>query len=549
MNFFSFKKSIAPLSLFLLLISLAYNSYSYLDPDFGWHLKVGENIAAAGKIPSLNLYNFTMEGKSWIDHEWLSNFLLYETYSNFGYGSVSFIFILIIILSLILLHRFCLKHFIKTDNGIYPLLILEILGISASLPHLGVRIQEITFLFLIILILLIHTYTTSKNFLLLIILPPFFYIWACLHAGFLIGLFVIIIWIITQLLSPIIEKIKYLSFIDFKKIADKKQIFLLFIFFTFSVWATFFTPYKTDLYTFIFDYKNIYYMTQISEWLPQYSFPYLYKQIFYIILAFFAILTCILFNNTKEIQNKKNDLLFPNISLWNLILFVVFLFLAIKSRRHFPLFFIVSLPIMSSFFSIFLKKIEQSFVKNKASFIIPKIFTLIMFSLFSIIILLSFLNLPILKINKDPFKYYCDLYPCEAISFLKNNPQYDNEKIFNYYAWGGYMIWEFPEQKIFIDGRMPQYKIEEKTFLEEYHTFFNSRDLSNQIEKYNIGLFLLSKQQATKFSWFEKNILGLDSENFNKKTRTIIENLQQTEFWEVIYEDQISLMYKKKSAL
>lgn len=59
--------------------------------------------------------------------------------------------------------------------------------------------------------------------------------------------------------------------------------------------------------------------------------------------------------------------------------------------------------------------------------------------------------------HRDPFKSFCGKYPCYAVNFLqKHHQKYLNKKLFNNYNWGGYLIHEYPEKQIFIDGRLPQ---------------------------------------------------------------------------------------------
>jgi hypothetical protein len=98
---------------FLVFGIILKNSFSYLDPDLGWHLKVGEEIASTGKIPHLNNYNYTFTGK-WVDHEWLINLISFKIFNEFGYIALSIFFALIIIISLIALNLFVRKYFKKT---------------------------------------------------------------------------------------------------------------------------------------------------------------------------------------------------------------------------------------------------------------------------------------------------------------------------------------------------------------------------------------------------------------------------------------------------
>ncbi|MDB5098153.1 MAG: hypothetical protein JWM80_2574 [Cyanobacteria bacterium RYN_339] len=58
-------------ALALLLWVLAGSQLKGLDPDFFWHLKVGE-LALAGQHPGLaEPFSWTAAGRYWLDHEWL----------------------------------------------------------------------------------------------------------------------------------------------------------------------------------------------------------------------------------------------------------------------------------------------------------------------------------------------------------------------------------------------------------------------------------------------------------------------------------------------
>ena len=67
------------LILFYILVFsfLFYNSLSYLDNDLGWHLRVGEQIIGEGAVPTFDQFDYTLEGKEWVDHEWLLNLITF----------------------------------------------------------------------------------------------------------------------------------------------------------------------------------------------------------------------------------------------------------------------------------------------------------------------------------------------------------------------------------------------------------------------------------------------------------------------------------------
>jgi hypothetical protein len=48
------------------------------------------------------------------------------------------------------------------------------------------------------------------------------------------------------------------------------------------------------------------------------------------------------------------------------------------------------------------------------------------------------------------------LYPVDAVTVMQH--RYPTAKVLNAYDWGGYLIWNRPEGKVFIDGRMPSWR-------------------------------------------------------------------------------------------
>ncbi|HEY8812222.1 MAG TPA: hypothetical protein VIO86_06990, partial [Candidatus Dormibacteraeota bacterium] len=44
----------------------------FQDPDFWWHLRVGRWIIENGKLPSHDLFTYTVPDHVWTDHEYLT---------------------------------------------------------------------------------------------------------------------------------------------------------------------------------------------------------------------------------------------------------------------------------------------------------------------------------------------------------------------------------------------------------------------------------------------------------------------------------------------
>ena len=523
----NFTKIIWVLYYTFIFFYLLNHFFQYLDTDFGWHLKVGEEISRSGEVPHIEHFDFSLEGQRWVDHEWLSNLFVYFIYDNFGYIGLNVFFVLIILVSLIILNKFTQKCFLKYDQrGIFFIIAFQILGVVAMRPHLGVRIQEITVLNLLILVIIIHYYNRHKKPKILFFLPFLFYFWACVHAGFLIGFFVMFLWACFKSIEILIQK-KEFSYVNLRM----PIIFSIFAFLSFL--ATLITPYGLELYSFLSSYSSTYYLTHISEWLPFFYYPILYWQLLYsafVICAIILMFIC-----------KKS--LFVKYSKWYLFLTIIFFLLSLKSRRHFPLFFIVSFPILVQFFVNFFAgtTLPKKFLQNiKDSFIIKFCFI----ACFLLVIVSQFI---IIYPIKDPFSKLKNGYPAASVEFIKSYPEYLGKRTFSRYCWGGYLIWALPENKLFIDGRLPQYAFRGHTMLQEYNEFFQKGQARRKLNEHDIELVLLSLEQVqVKLNWFEKYILNFKEEGMNDRENYLEDYLDSASEWNMVYENKVSKVYVKE---
>ena len=183
------------------LVFLVNNSYNYFDPDLGWHLRVGEETLNAKTVPHLNRYNYTLEDTTWVDHEWLVNVISYWLFYHGGYQALSIFFVLIAFVTFLLLVYITYKYFSPSRSAQFLMILMGVIGLSAMAPHLGVRMQEFGLLFFILLLSVILHFEHTKNYRVLLWLPVLFYIWACSHGSFLIGLFLLFFYLCVKYLE------------------------------------------------------------------------------------------------------------------------------------------------------------------------------------------------------------------------------------------------------------------------------------------------------------------------------------------------------------
>lgn len=523
--------AIISISFYLFIFSaLLHHSFKYMDYDFGWHLQVGQEIASSQSVPHIEKYDYTIKGRNWVDHEWLINLLSFFIYDQLGYIALNIFFALLITITLFILFQYA-----APKNQIISMF-LQFFGMLAMMPHLGVRMQEITIFFLLILLILLNRYQKTKNYKTLFFLPIIFYTWSCLHAGFLIGIAISIAWLGIKISETVLQnkKIKILSLFFTTDPLNKKelQIFSLFLFFTIT--ATIFTPYGLELYNFLWSYSDTYYLTHIQEWLPINFFPFQYWQILYLSTASSLLILGLYYT----IYLKKSEKI--KIDIWQIFLFILLLLLSFKSRRHFPLFFIVTFSLMINISAYFFGEVPR-FLKNKK-------YSTPIATLSSVILLLLAIIL-LLKTNytNNPFQdpLLCKNLPCGSANYIKNDPKLMDLKIFNNYGWGGYLIRVWPGKELFIDGRLPQYQYNNHSLLEEYYSFFEEGNSEKMLNEHNIELVLVNKPRASKLNILDKCLFSLSENDFKSKEKYLIDYLQNSKNWKMEYEDKNSLIYTR----
>ncbi len=540
---------------YIAIFSYALNiSFSYIDADLPWHLRIGQQIIDERAAPTVDYYNHTLLGKSWVDHEWLFNAFFYFLYNNFGYISLNVFFALLLTLIFIVLKFFTQTFFIKkylnkdiqekmpntsSSQAMFFIMSLTAYGLIALTPLTGVRMQIAGNLLFLILLVLLELFNKNKQKKYLLVLPFLFIFWANIHGSFLIGLVILWAWLGLKTIEATISKLKLFNIFEFNLLNKGNIIFAYFVVIV-STLSTLINPYGLKLYSFLSGYTNSSYLSTIAEWHPFYYLPILYNQL--IILAIFLaifVLSIYSFNNKNKIIEGLIKYV-PRLNFWFISLCVLFFILSLKSKRHFPLFLISSFALMVQFLYFEFGVETKNFFSKTNAFIL-KIMLILIFSGFSFYFLLS------AQITNNPFSYkQASVLPYEIVTFLKNNPELKSKKILNAYSWGGYFLWMMPETKLFIDGRMPQVEYRNHSLLEEYKEFFEEEKAEKKLLDHQIELVIFQKDMPINLSSVELNFLGLNEEEINNSPNHLQDFLMSNVSWDKIYEDKLGEVYLRK---
>src|ERR1700676_3683211 len=152
---------------------------SVTDPDVWWHLRTGQLIVQTRAVFHTDPYSFTRFGQPWVDHEWLSQILIFGVYRLAGWGG------LIVGFGAVIAAAF-LVVFWRCPGRPYIAGVITLLGALASAPSWGVRPQMLTLLLASVLVLILERSYERPQ--LLWWTPALMLLWVNLHAGYALGI-------------------------------------------------------------------------------------------------------------------------------------------------------------------------------------------------------------------------------------------------------------------------------------------------------------------------------------------------------------------------
>lgn len=496
---------LAAMGLFVIFI-LAFKPAD--DPDLGWHLRSGELMLQYGIIPHIDWFSYTMPTFPWINHEWLTDIMMFLVYSLSGYWGLSIIYALIA--TLVFGYLIGEAAFIKPrwENRI----LIGLLIALVSSAFIGVRPQVFTLLFLsLILIMLKHLYKNEKTKAVWL-LPLLFLIWVNMHASFTAGFMVLGFIILTEIIK--IDRLKKVGESDWVKkeytmtLKAWKNLATATVI---SAGTLFLNPYSYELLTEVKrTFGDSYAPSRIIEWLS----PNFHQTEGLLLLLLVFLFLEILFLSRKKMDPTR------------FIIISVFLWMAFQANRHIPLFALMIAPFLLETMQGVPETITIGTIKNKFIFISTIFFFILYVLAFSPLqYTLAFLSEPKAYAHNSG-------YPENAIAFIKNHPIQGN--VFNSYGWGGYIIQNntcrlSPSKtmdctpKVFIDGRMAQWNIPSRAILKDYSDIYGvEENWKFLIDQYDI-------------SWI-----------FVERNSTLDKILNLSPDWKNTYKDETAVIYEMK---
>lgn len=440
------------------LIVFIASLYNPNDSDLGWYLKYGEYFAQHHTILRDNTFSSMMPNYQWVNHSWVTDILSYNVFHAFGFWGLNILAALSISLTFYFFAK-AAKLTLWEEAFIFPVL----LYLESPLNSVSFRAQILSFLFLGILFYILSIYEKEKSKKLFWIIPLFL-IWANFHGEFVLGLIVLGIWSTFYIVSHAIELGKNKVYL----LAEELKIFIFL--FILLILATLINPFGIGIYVEIFRHFFNPWQKYIAEWLPFEELSRVWWN--HIIMGTFILVGFISLFFTAKWKQK-----IPYLGIISILFILSFL----MRRYAWPLYY-MSLPLIATVSNLF-KPPSRKIQNIILGIVLPVI-----------LVIIIFIKTPFDQYISMSWEKYCAFYRgCspKAVAFLIKN-QLTDENLFTLYDWGGWLIWNYPEIKPTIDGRMVLWQ-DEKGYSAFAAYYPVEQDLKNHdIEKTNYNVAFIS---------------------------------------------------------
>jgi len=440
---------------FLLVLGLglfAMAARNVTDPDVWWHLRTGQLIAQTHALVRNDPFSFTRFGQPWVNHEWLSDLLLYRLFQATGWVGLIITFSALTAATLMLV-------FLRCTGKPYLAALALLLGAYVSAPGWGVRPHTISLLFASIFLLILDR--SEQRPRLVWWTAPLTLLWVNLHAGYALGIALIAMFLAGEGLEAILGESA--GFVRSRRLRD------LAIALAACLAVVPLNPNGFEMYAYPITTLSSPAMQQfIAEW----ASPDFHGGKYFPFLLLLLVLVLLLSGSRRKIRPRE------------LLLLLVTTAGALRSVRLMPVFALIAVPVLS--------ELIEGWWEERGWSLLPAVAQSSRMQVFNLLVLagvLVFAGVRIKTVGDHQPQTEVEHFPASAVAFLaRARPP---APIFNHYNFGGYLIWKlYPDYKVYIDGRADLYG---DRFLKDFARIYYVTDPEwrESLERWNIQTVML----------------------------------------------------------
>jgi hypothetical protein len=459
----------------LLLLIFGFSVRHIAEPDIWWHLRNAAYLFQHHSFPNVDTYSFTAAGSPWINFEWLSEVPFFLGFKTMGLqGLLAVYFAVLVLIYTGVYYRSC-----RAGADCKDAAVITFLAILLGAMSIGPRMLLFGWLCMVGLLLLLDRFQrTGKG---LWLAPPLFALWINLHGSWVFGVVVLVVTIASGLIEG---EWGGVAARRWSELELKKLLLAL----ASSLAALFVNPfgYKLVLYPYTLLLRQQGVMQHIEEWQ---SVDFSKGDGKVALIMIMALAAAALFSRRRW---RLDEALLTAFALWAALSHVRFLFFAA----------LIVAPILAprlKLFPPYQREIDKPWLN--AGIMAAVVGSLIFF----------FPSSAELQQNVD------EQYPRAALEFMQQ--QHLSGKIFNPDWWGGYMEWNAPQLKTFIDGRADIFVY--NGVFEDFLTATAIKEPFAILDKYKIDYVFLQPKQPLSYL------------------------LEHSPAWRMIYSDKVAVLFER----
>lgn len=460
----------------LIGIFIFVNTHPIRPHDFWWHITIGREIVATGRIPEADVYSYTMAGTPYPSYQafWLMEVVMFLIY-NLG-GPV----LTVLAQSLVITLAYALLLWLgRRISGSWRSAAIGVIFAAATgIGDWNVRPQAVTFAIAALFLLAIHEYRQTQQRVWLLVFPLGMIVWVNSHGTFPLGLFLIGCWIADEgwaLLQD--NKLTWQN--------ARRALQTPLLVFVLTVAACTVSPRGVGTFTYVSGMStNAIVQNMVTEWAPP-SFDTLVGQLFLgSLLASAAVLA---------ISPKR-----PTPS--QLLTFLAFGVLGLRTLRGSIWFGLTMAPVLAEHVERIgesaRKRIAEGAKQPSQQTSNIKLQTTLNVLLVGLLFLGAFVSLPWFKalwpLSPDKVGLISAETPVAATEFLLRERPPGN--LFHAMGFGSYLIWAAqPAYPVFVDPRIELYTAE--LWLDYVNLSTAAPGWEKRLDKYGMQTLMLNPEE------------------------------------------------------
>ena len=482
------KTLIKVFQIYIFVYAFLFASRPINDADFWFYLKTGEYLLSTGSIPRTELWSFTFPGNPYIAHGWLSGVVFYILYTYVGAKVLIFIFALLTAIAFWIAFKRANSHPIIAAAA-------TLTAVWAAMPNIGVRPRVFTILLTSIYLAVLGRFARGVKDRWIWVLIPLMPLWVNLHGGFFIGLMLIgltAVGLVFDYWAGVLEQPETL----------RSRLRVLIMVFVGCLLAGLLNPYGIKPYTAPINLLgSSLWQDLIVDWLsPDFHLPQT-RPLMLLILGVIAVFAL------SPKRPKPSELLLVLATLYS----------TLKIQRNAVVFVLVAAPLVADYFQIWLESTRFEKYVSPARQANSNQRLAVLMSIAFLLPLVAF----VFKLKSTAYATPTQQslrVPVKAVEYLNQNGIAGNTFTAPN-VWGGYLIWAAPNNRVYIDGRDAY----PDTFVKEFVDIIWGRvDWRAPFNQRGVQIALIEPKTY------------------------LARQLSESSEWEKIYEDEMSLVYKRR---